>query len=145
MTELLIGLLAFVVFAWIDALRAREAALHACRRATQRLGVQLLDETVVLRRLRPARNGDGRVGLCRHYSFEYSEQGIERRQGEIVLLGRHVVSLRGDWIDVAPTAHHEELPTLPEPATNLNTQAAETTDNSSVVNLDDYRKRRNLH
>lgn len=99
MDALLIAVLALAVWAWGDALRAREAALRACRRTTSRLGLQLLDETVALRRLRPARDADGRLRLRRHYGFEYSVRGDERRQGEAVLLGRRVESVRGDWIE----------------------------------------------
>ncbi len=99
MNELLIALLAVTVWAWVDALRAREAALRACRRTCERHELQLLDETVALRRLRLGRGADGRVRLRRHYGFEYSERGDERRQGEAVLLGRHIESVRGDWIE----------------------------------------------
>ncbi len=37
---------------WVDSLRARERALAAGRRACERYGVQLLDETVQFARLR---------------------------------------------------------------------------------------------
>ncbi|APZ44222.1 DUF3301 domain-containing protein [Acidihalobacter ferrooxydans] len=137
MTELLIAVIAVIVLVWVDALRAREAALRACRRATQRFELQLLDETVALRRLRPARTRSGRVGLRRHYSFEYSVQGNERRQGEIVMLGRHVQSVRGDWIDVTPTPSTTEPSPLPESSTPT---PAKTPGN--LVKLSDYRSRR---
>lgn len=140
MNALLIVLLAAIVWVWIDALRARDAALQACRRLSERLGVQLLDETVALRRLRPARDRDGRVRLRRHFRFEYSESGHERRQGEAVLLGCRVESVRGDWLEgnpdrraVAPEAARTELAA---PA------AGQKPELGKIVRLSDFRARR---
>lgn len=41
---------------WWDGLKTRELAIQAARRICQHAGVQPLDETVNLRRLRPRRN-----------------------------------------------------------------------------------------
>ncbi|MEJ2479060.1 MAG: DUF3301 domain-containing protein [Acidihalobacter sp.] len=149
MNELLLALLAAVVWAWVDALRAREAALRACRRTCARLGLQLLDETVALRHLRLRRDADGRVRLRRHYAFEYSERGNERRQGEAVLLGRRVESVRGDWIEgqasEATHRHGSDLqsalrhPHVPADFVAGNDERKPVTDN--VVRLSDFRAR----
>lgn len=146
MTELLLALLAAVVWAWVDALRAREAALRACRRTCERLDLQLLDETVALRQLRLRRDADGRVRLQRCYGFEYSERGNERRQGEAILLGRRVESVRGDWIegetgetrrtDTQRVLHHPHVPADFVPG---NDDEAPPADN--VVRLSDFRAR----
>ena len=72
---------------WIDSLRARERALAAGRSACARYGVQLLDETVAFAKLRPARDGEGRLRLRRTYTFEFSDTGNNRRHGAIVMLG----------------------------------------------------------
>ena len=74
-------------FFWIDSLRARERALAAGRRACERSGVQLLDETVQFAKLRLARDGEGRLRLRRSYVFEFSDTGDNRRHGAIVMLG----------------------------------------------------------
>jgi hypothetical protein len=79
---------------WIDSLRARERALAAGRRACQRYGVQLLDETVQFSRLGLARDAGGRIRLRRTYSFEFSETGDNRRHGAIVMLGGELQDLR---------------------------------------------------
>jgi hypothetical protein len=149
MTELLLALLAAMVWAWVDALRAREAALRACRRTCERLGLQLLDETVSLRQLRLRRDADGRVRLRRCYGFEYSERGNERRQGEAVLLGRRVESVRGDWIegetgetrrtDGTDTQRVPLRPHVPTDFVPSNDDEAPQTDN--VVRLSDFRAR----
>lgn len=85
-----LGLLAWF---WMDALSAREAALAAARRACDGEGLQLLDETVVVERLRPDRNEDGRLALRRDYGFEYSQDGVDRQRGGLTLLGRELVLL----------------------------------------------------
>jgi len=82
----IVAIVAGVLF-WIDSLRARERALEAGRKACQRYGVQLLDETVQFARLRLARDEEGRLRLRRSYSFEFSDTGDNRRHGAIVMLG----------------------------------------------------------
>lgn len=146
MNELLIALLAVTVWAWVDALRAREAALRACRRTCERHGLQLLDETVALRRLRLGRSADGRVRLRRHYGFEYSERGDERRQGEAVLLGRRIESVRGDWIEGQRAEPHpsetvgmRRQPHVPANFASSNDEQMPAADN--VVRLSDFRAR----
>jgi hypothetical protein len=79
---------------WIDSLQARERALAAGRRACERYGVQLLDETVAFARLRLARDEAGRIRLKRTYSFEFSDTGDNRRQGAIVMLGSELGDLQ---------------------------------------------------
>ena len=89
MTEILaLLLLGAAVALWIDALRAREAALDAGRKACERYGLQVLDDTVAFARLRVARDEDGRLGLQRLYTFEFSENGANRRSGAIRVHGR---------------------------------------------------------
>ena len=79
---------------WIDSLRARERALAAGRSACARYGVQLLDETVAFAKLRPARDGEGRLRLRRTYTFEFSDTGNNRRHGAIVMLGGELQDLQ---------------------------------------------------
>lgn len=79
---------------WIDSLGARERALAAGRRACERYGVQLLDETVQFSRLRLQRDAEGRIRLQRTYTFEFSETGDNRRHGAIVMLGGELQDLR---------------------------------------------------
>ena len=79
---------------WIDSLRARERALVAGRRACERYGLQLLDETVQFSRLGLARDEAGRIRLRRIYRFEFSETGDNRRHGAIVMLGAELQDLQ---------------------------------------------------
>jgi len=92
-TTAILAIVAGIAF-WIDTLRVREHALAAGRRACERYGVQLLDETVQFSRLRLARDEEGRLRLRRTYTFEFSETGDNRRQGAIVMLGAELQDLQ---------------------------------------------------
>lgn len=81
------------VWYWYDSMRAREQALRAGRTACERDGLQLLDDTVQCVRLRLARNEAGRLQLQRTYRFEFSDTGVNRRDGSMVLHGAQVESL----------------------------------------------------
>ena len=87
---LLLGLVAWL---WVDTLRARELAMNVSRQACRSVGVQLLDETVSLRRLDVGRHQGGGLRLRRVYEFEYSTDGRDRRAGSVTLLGRHVQTI----------------------------------------------------
>jgi uncharacterized protein DUF3301 len=86
----LLGLFAWF---WMDTLKARETALAAARRACEADGLQLLDETVAVERLRPSRDDSGRLTVRRDYVFEYSQDGVDRHRGALTLLGREVTLL----------------------------------------------------
>ena len=79
---------------WFAGAQAREQAILAARRACERHGQQLLDETVLLERQRPRRGRDGRMRLRREYSFEFSGGGELRNRGSLVLFGGRIVDLQ---------------------------------------------------
>lgn len=86
-------LVAGVGWYWFDAMRALETARRAGRRRCAELGASLLDDTVVLVRLRPQRDDRGRLVLWREYQFELSRDGVTRSGGEVILLGGRVLSV----------------------------------------------------
>lgn len=92
---------------WFDSLKARDAGMNAARAACAADGLQLLDDTVAIAGLTPARNDDGQLVLRRVYAFEYSDTGDNRRRGNVVLLGQQVmlvnVGLRA--VPDRPTLH----------------------------------------
>ena len=88
---------------WLDSLRARDVALDGARRACEAEGVQLLDWTVALRRIRLGRDEEGRRGFQRTYEFEFSDTGNNRIGGSITVLGRQLLSL--NLPVVAPTSN----------------------------------------
>jgi hypothetical protein len=79
-------LLLFLGWFWLDSLRARELALGICKAACEARGLQLLDQAVVLRRLGLSWRGDG-IRLRRVYRFDFSEEGVGRHTGYLVLRG----------------------------------------------------------
>lgn len=95
MLTALLGLLLLTIIAWVwyDSMRALEHARQAGRERCDALGLVLLDDTVVLTRLRPMRLDDGRWSLYREYQFEFTGDGSSRHAGEITLIGDQVESL----------------------------------------------------
>ncbi len=85
----LLGLAALGWF-WHASLQVRERATRAARGACDADGVQFLEETVALRRLRPCRDAAGRLVLCRVYQFDYSVDGASRQQGFVHFTGRRL-------------------------------------------------------
>jgi hypothetical protein len=88
---------------WIafDALRARETATLAAREACRAQGLQFLDDTVQGARTRFGRDAEGLLRLRRTFSFEFSDDGVHRRAGQVVLLGARLESLQLDPYRVA--------------------------------------------
>jgi hypothetical protein len=85
--------LAALVWLWFDSMRARERALALGKNACKRDGLMFLDETVECVSFRPGRDQDGRFALRRTYTFEFSDDGNNRRNGSIVMLGGEVESV----------------------------------------------------
>ena len=84
-------LLAGIAWLWLDSLKAREAAIRAAREVCVAEGLLLLDDTVAISGLKPARDENGQLTLQRAYDFEYSDTGNNRLKGSLVLRGRRVV------------------------------------------------------
>lgn len=83
---LAIFLLLLVGWFWLDSLRAREIALGICKAACEARGLQLLDQAVALRRLGLTWRAEG-IRLRRVYRFDFSEEGVGRQSGYLVLRG----------------------------------------------------------
>lgn len=69
---------------------ARQAASAHCHE----LGLQLLDQTVVITGIWPVRGDDGRIRFRRRYQFEFASLGDRRYHGQLVLIGRKTISIR---------------------------------------------------
>ncbi len=103
-----LALLAVGYQIWPLQQKAKESAVTAVRRRCQQEGLQLLDDTLVLERMRVKRPGRGQgrlqaVGesgkastlpvVVRTYRFEFSSTGDQRYKGLITLQGRKVASI----------------------------------------------------
>lgn len=105
--NLLLALMALIWF-WRDSLRVREIATRISRKACESYGVQFLDQTVALQRMRLRWVASG-LKLRRTYQFDYSLEGEGRRTGYLVMLGSQHLSLHLDLPEqppASPDVHH---------------------------------------
>ena len=86
----LVGLLALYFF---SSIRVRELAVQAVGRASRDGDFQLLDQSVHIQKLSMSRDRAGRWRVWRQYRFDYSLDGVVRRQGFVVMLGMELQSL----------------------------------------------------
>lgn len=92
----LIVIVAFVLLFWWNTLGIRQLAYKAARRHCEEQGVQLLDQSVMLKRVRLRRNKAGGLSLLRVFAFEFASTGDERYCGEVSSLGRLPISVKLD-------------------------------------------------
>ncbi len=83
----LIAIPAAVVGLWWAGMRAKETAVNIARQACTRESVQFLDQTVVLKRMRPARATNGSFCWARDYQFEFTSHDAHRDRAQLSLLG----------------------------------------------------------
>ena len=94
MSEILyLFILGFIIWFWRDSLQAKEIAVSASSRACKQVNAQLLDQTVVLTRLRLCRTKAGTMALCRLYIFDFTLDGEVRREGVISMKGKIILDL----------------------------------------------------
>ncbi len=75
---------------FLSAIRVRELALQAVGQASRRDDFQLLDQSVHINRVSLSRDQTGRWRIWRQYRFDYSYDGVERRQGFVIMLGKQL-------------------------------------------------------
>src|SRR5574343_2033175 len=90
---LLLVLTVALAWFWFDSLKAREIGILAARNACHAEGLQFLDETVVGNSLNLARDQDGVLRIRRVFTFEYSDNGDNRRSGSVTVFGHEVEML----------------------------------------------------
>ncbi|MGH8183331.1 MAG: DUF3301 domain-containing protein [Rhodanobacteraceae bacterium] len=122
---------------WYHVLRLRERATAQARRLCERHGLQMLDDSVALHRLRLHRHR-GKWQVLREYRFDTSLGGNDRRTASLTLRGDHVTHAslpeREPTAPVAATA--PASPSGPWPS-------HPATDGNNVVPI--TRARRTLH
>lgn len=77
---------------WWQNLKIREFATRQVRAYCQQQDVQLLDESIALKGMKPKRDDSGRMALERSYQFSFTSTGDERYTGLIRLHGRKVLT-----------------------------------------------------
>lgn len=78
--------------------RAREFAIAHCRE----LGLQLLDQSMVITGIWPARSETGQLVFKRTYEFEFSSVGDQRYRGRLTLIGMRLISIDLEAYKVLP-------------------------------------------
>lgn len=95
-TMIFVMLAGGATFFWWSASRAAaERAGQLGREACDRAGVQWLDQAVHAHSMRLRRGDDGRLGVERNFRFEYSDDGIQRHIGQLVLRGDRLIAFSG--------------------------------------------------
>lgn len=90
-----IMMLVGIIGTWIwRGMGLRERALRLVRRHCENAGVQLLDESIGLNRLRVGRGPFGRPGIVRRYGFEFTVTGERRYTGFIELHGANLRKIK---------------------------------------------------
>ena len=74
--------LALVAWTTLESWRALDRARVVVARVCEKSGVQLLDQSVAHTAVKLSRSG-----LIRRFRFEFSESGVDRRQGWFTLVG----------------------------------------------------------
>lgn len=82
-----------LVWYWQSGLRCHDIAIATARMTCKQQGLQLLDGTVSLKDMRPFYRGIDDFGMERTYVFDYSEDGISRLSGCVVLVKNRVESV----------------------------------------------------
>jgi hypothetical protein len=80
-------LLIVIILYWRNALRVKDRAFLAARKHCLEMEVQLLDETIYLRRFWLKRSEQGRLLFWRAFYFEFTVTGADRYFGRVLMLG----------------------------------------------------------
>lgn len=83
LTALVLG----IVWYWLKARELKERAVRLADRHCESLSLSLLDQTVVLKKLRLVKENNGRYSVYREYQFDFSSTGEDRYKGLVRLLG----------------------------------------------------------
>ncbi|MET3999508.1 DUF3301 domain-containing protein [Marinobacterium sp. MBR-109] len=86
-----LALTATLCMAWWQNLKIREHATRQVRAYCQQQDVQLLDESIALKSMKPRRSLHGRLELERCYQFSFTSTGDERYNGQVRLSGRRIL------------------------------------------------------
>ena len=76
---------------WYAAQQAKTFAVVYARREREKHSVQLLDQTVQQQKLSLSRNHMQQWRFWREYRFEYSIDGVNRYEGQLVILSHRLL------------------------------------------------------
>lgn len=87
---LLLGAVVLGVVFWWQTQGVRQLAYGAAQRRCEELGLQLLDQGIMLCGVGLERGRDGRISVRRRFVFEFASTGDERYCGEVWMLGQRL-------------------------------------------------------
>ncbi len=90
---LILILLGIICWFWADSMQARKIAIITTQRACEIRQLQLLDETVALKKISLKRGKNTRFAIWRTYQFDYCTNNDTRLHSTITLCGKSVVKL----------------------------------------------------
>jgi hypothetical protein len=94
MTSLtLLLIIVLLVWFWQVNQQCHDTAVQLARQTCKHQGLQFLDGTATLKSIRPYFSRDDGPGLKRTYTFDYSEDGMDRHSGCIIMHNAQVASL----------------------------------------------------
>lgn len=102
---LFLCVIAAIVLFWFESLRVREYVTLKCRQLCETSGLQLLDQTVALVSISVARSISRRLQIRRIYRFEVSNNGADRLNGYITMLGTGIEAIQVDDHDGMTTIY----------------------------------------
>ena len=88
-----IALLVMLVNHWWRSRDAKAFALQYAAKRCQELGLQLLDQSMVLRKSRLRFGNNSFLHWHRRYDFEFSSTGHERYPGSVELAGNRLLGI----------------------------------------------------
>ncbi|ALP54870.1 hypothetical protein Tel_12980 [Candidatus Tenderia electrophaga] len=88
---MLLAGVAFGFVFWWKSQGIKHLALRAAQRRCDELGLQLLDQSIMMRAVVGFKRGaGGRLSVRRKFAFEFSSTGAERYRGEVWMLGQRL-------------------------------------------------------
>ncbi len=99
-------LLMAAVGIWVQHDRFRRRALSLAQQATEKAQVQLLDQSVSLRKVSLRRDDRGWPQVVRYFGFEFSRSGYDRFRGHVEFIGLSLSEVELDLGD--PYWRHEK-------------------------------------
>ncbi len=89
-STLIILFLIFLAWFWLNSIRAKEVAMQASAISCQQIAAQFLDQTASLTKIRLTRTAQGRMGIQRVFSFDFSRDRETRSKGYVEIIGHQV-------------------------------------------------------
>ncbi len=89
-------ILAVAMMYWWSAYGIKQLALIATKAYCVTMDVQLLDESLALKRIKIRREHSGKLLLLRYFNFEFASTGDDRYQGEVIMHGKTCIGIHLD-------------------------------------------------